>query len=193
MRRLICTAIAWVIAGTLGVAQKPPRVPPPVVRRVPPAVRKGQAKRPPGYFKRLRELSPKQQERVMANSPAFQRLPPAQQERIRENLRRWNALTPQQKAVFRQREEIFESLSPDQRQQLRAIFPEWRRLPEDRRRALMQAFRRLRDMPAGERQGFLASRELEQRFSPEERGILERLSTLLPAESRPASRDGDDE
>src|ERR1700693_1212275 len=45
---------------------------------------------PPVFFKRLRELPPEEQERVMANDRRFQQLPPERQAQIRDNLRHWN-------------------------------------------------------------------------------------------------------
>jgi len=162
------------LAGT-ALAQRP------APRRLGPPLRAGQANpRPPGFFKRLRELPPSEQERLMANNPRFRRLPPLRQQMIRERLNRWNAMTPEQRVRFRQREEIFESLSPAQREEARILFPQWQRLPPDRRAALMQAFRRLRDMPPGQRQSFLNSPEAARRFSPHERDVLGGLTRLLP-------------
>ena len=59
------------------------------------------------FYEHLRDLPPKEQERVLANDKRFQRLPPQRQQRIRENLRRWNDLSPQRKEQLREREEIF--------------------------------------------------------------------------------------
>lgn len=134
-----------------------------------------------GFFQRLRDLPPAEQERFMAENPRFRRLPPARQRLIRERLRRWNALTPEQQDLFREREGIFRGLSPAQRQEARAVFPEWRELRPDRRQAVMQAFRQLRDLPPDQRQRYLASPEVQQRFSPQERHVLEGLDKLLPS------------
>lgn len=49
-----------------------------------------------------------------------------------------------------------------------------------RRRNLMQAFRRLRDLPPNERERLLSGPEIEERFSPDERRLLEGLLRLLP-------------
>ena len=116
----------------------------------------------------------------MANNPRFRRLPAWRQQMIRERLRKWNAMTPQQKQKFRQREAIFQSLSPEQRKEARSVFPQWRALPPARRQAVMQAFRHARDLPPAQRARFLASPDLEQRFSTQERHILEGLTKLLP-------------
>jgi len=134
----------------------------------------------PGFFQKLRELPPDEQAKVMENDARFQSLPPERQQQIRENLNRWNAATPEEKETLRQREEIVQSLSAAQRDRLRQVFPRWRQLPPDRQQAVMQAFRKLRDLPSAGRDKFLASPEVEQQFSPEEREILTSLKGLLP-------------
>jgi hypothetical protein len=166
-------------------------------RSVEPGRREGgafQLRRPlaGGVFRRLRELSPAEQRRVMANNPVFRSFSPERQELIRERLRQWNAMTPQEKERVRQREEIFESLSPLQRREARNIFPQWRDLPPARRQALMVAFRHLRDIPPDQRQTYLNSQPVREQFSPHERDILEGLNRLLP-ESHAVAQDDPDQ
>ena len=134
----------------------------------------------PSFFSRLRDLPPKEQERVLTNDERFQSLPPERQDRIRENLRRWNELPPQRKEQLREREAIFSRLSPAQRQEARGIFREWRELRPIERQRIMRAFRYMRDIPPGERQRFLDSARVQQRFSPQEQNILRGLGRLLP-------------
>lgn len=145
-----------------------------------------------GFIQRLEELSPKEQERILANDERFQRLPAEQQQRIREHLGLWNSLSPGEKQQIRERREIFLSLSPAQRREARALFPRWHRLGAERRHELMKAFRRLRDLPPGKRTRFLSSSNVETRFSPEERELLAGLSQLLP-DSQLAAGDGPEE
>ena len=135
---------------------------------------------PQGFFEKLRELPPDEQAKVLENDAHFQRLSPERQQQIRDNLNRWNAATPEQKQTLRQREEIVQSLSAAQREQLRQVFPRWRQLSSDRQQAVMQAFRKLRDLPPAGREKFMASPEVQQEFSPEERDILTSLKGLLP-------------
>ena len=139
-----------------------------------------------GVFRRLRELPPAEQRRVMADNPQFQNLPPGRQELIRERLQQWNSMTPQEKERVREREEILDGLSPAQRQEARNIFPQWRELAPPRRQALMVAFRHLRDIPPEQRRPFLDGQRVQEQFSPHERDILEGLNKLLP-ESRAGS------
>jgi hypothetical protein len=144
-----------------------------------------------GIFRRLRELPPAEQRRVMANNPQFRNFSPERQELIRERLRQWNAMTPQEKERVRQREEIFESLSPMQRREARNIFPQWRGLPPARRQALMVAFRHLRDIPPDQRRPYLDSQPVREQFSPHEHDILEGLNKLLPESHGPPPDDPD--
>lgn len=189
VRGLVAALLALLVAAGLSLAQAPrarigrrhaegmtgPR------RERAQTPKKDQHPHAPDFMKRLRDLPPEEQERILANDERFQRLPRRRQEQIRKNLRRWNALSPEQKQRLRERQEIFESLSPQQRKEARAIFQQWRELSPGPRQELMQAFRRLRDLPPNERQRYLSGPEMEKQFSPEERGILGGLSKLLPA------------
>lgn len=148
--------------------------------------RNGEAR--PGFFRRLRDLPPKEQERVLANDKRFQSLPRERQKMIRENLRRWNQLSPQRKQQLRERAEIFARLTPAQRQEARGIFREWRELGPLERRKILRAFRMMRDLPPGERGRFLASPRVRERFSPHERNMLRKLGKLLPPQE-PAKED----
>jgi|SRR5579875_1567804 len=135
---------------------------------------------PPNFFRRLRNLPPGEQERILQNDAAFHRLPVWRQQRIRQNLRRWNALSPQQKQVIRQRQRILRSLSPAQRKNLQRIFPQYRRLSPPQRAQVMTAFRRLRNMPPAARRRLLSNPQFQQRFTPQQRHILRGLNRLLP-------------
>jgi len=150
------------------------------------------ARRPMGMLRRLRELTPMEQRRFMANNPQFLRLPPERQDLIRQRLRQWNAMTPQEKERVHEREEILAGLSPAQRQEARRIFPQWMDLTPGRRQAVMVAFRHLRDLPPGERRGFLDSQPVREQYSPHEREILEGLNKLLPTSGERPSEPPDD-
>ena len=134
----------------------------------------------PAFFQQLREMTPEEQERVMQNDERFQNLPSDRQQQIRENLKRWNAATPDERQLLQQREQILESFSPEQRDQLRQIFPRYRQLSPESRQSVMQNFTKLRNLPPGDRDKFLSSPEVQQ-LSPDERGILGDLKSLLPA------------
>jgi hypothetical protein len=178
-------------AGTKSEAgpQHPPTTPGEQENRGPRGEGQRQPPRPGAFFKRLRELPPAQQRRIMANNPQFQRLPPDVQELVRERLRQWNQMTPQQKEVVREREEIFAGLSPAQRQAARAVFFQYRDLTPLRRQAVTVAFRHLRDLPPDQRQPYLDSQTVKEQFSPHERDILGGLNKLLPGGPSAAPED----
>ena len=150
-------------------------------------MRAGQAARRAGFFARLRELPPKEQEQILKNNKRFRNLPPQRQQRIRENLRRWNQLSPEQKQQVRQRERIYSHLTPEQRQGVREMSGEWRNLRPEERRQVRLALRRMRRMTPEERQRFLDSAQFRQRFSPEEQNILRGLGNLFPGGDPPAN------
>lgn len=145
------------------------------------------ARRHPGFFERLRDLPPKEQERVLRNNKRFQQLPPERQQRIRENLRRWDQLSPEQKARIRQRERIYSRLSPEDRQRVRNMAGEWRDLRPAERRRVRMALRRMRGMTPEERRRFITSPQFQRRFSPREQNILRGLDRLFPG-NRAATR-----
>lgn len=181
---LLMAALAFAVSPRVAQARRLQRLRPAAERGAPRRHRLNRAmnrrNRRPGFFKRLRELPPAEQEQAMASDPKFQSLPSARQQQIRQRLARWNAMTPEQQQRFREREEIFEGLSAEQRRQAREVFREWRQLPPERRAALNQAFLRLRDLPPEKRDLFLNNPEIQQRFSPHEREVLNGLGRLLP-------------
>jgi Protein of unknown function (DUF3106) len=144
-----------------------------------------QAARRAGFFARLRELPPKEQERILKNNRRFQSLPPERQERIRENLKHWNQLSPDEKQQVRKREQVYSQLTPEQRQNVRQMSGDWRNLRPAERRRVRMALRRMRGMSAEERQKFLDSPEIRERFSPEEQNILRGLGQLFPDADAP--------
>jgi hypothetical protein len=153
---------------------------------------RGMRGRHQGFFMRLRDLPPKEQEQVMANDPRFQSLPPERQERIREHLKRWNALSAEQKQSIRQRERVFEGLSPAQRREVRSIYPDWNRLDRERKQEVMQTFRHMRAMTPEEREKYLRSPEVERQFSLDERRVLQGLNDLLPGSSLDSTDESED-
>jgi Protein of unknown function (DUF3106) len=144
-----------------------------------------QAVRRAGFFARLRDLPPKEQERILNNNRRFQSLPPERQERIRENLRHWNQLSPDEKQQVRKREQVYSQLTPEQRRNVRRMSGEWRNLRPLERRRVRSELRRMRGMTTEERQKFLNSPQFRQRFSPEEQNILRGLGGLFPGGNAP--------
>ncbi|MBI2816108.1 MAG: DUF3106 domain-containing protein [Acidobacteria bacterium] len=135
---------------------------------------------PPPLMDKLKDLPPEEQENVIRNNERFQQLPKEQQDRILRRWHRFQALPPEQKEMIRKRREAFERLTPEQRQKVRELFPRWRDLPDERRRALQDEFRKMREMSPEERDEYLSSKDVENRFSSEERELLKDLNSLGP-------------
>jgi len=134
---------------------------------------------PPPLFKKLRDLPPEEQEKVLRNNQRFQELPKERQDELLNRLHRFQALSPEQKEMIEQRFAAFSKLTPEQREKVREIYQQhWRNLPPARRKALTEEFRKLREMPPGDREKYLSSNELEGRFNPDERDILRQLNSL---------------
>lgn len=138
-----------------------------------------------GFFARLRDLPPKEQDRVLKNDRRFQGLPPERQQKIRENLQHWNHLSPDQKEQIRKREKIYSHLTPEQRQHVREMSGKWRDLRPSERVRVRVALRSMRGMTPDERQKFLDSRQFQERFSPDEQKIVRGLSELFPDADAP--------
>ena len=187
--RLASVLLALLVVAGSGLAQVRrgrggggPQGPPRGERRMGPIARPDRDfhRHEPGFLRRLRDLPPEQQERVLRNDERFQRLPPERQQMIRERLRQWSALSPEERQRIRERQEIFMNLSPEQRREARALFPRWQQLEPERRQEVMRAFRQMRDLPPKERPQFLSRPDVQKRFHPEERRLLEGLGRLLP-------------
>ena len=144
-----------------------------------------QSARRAGFFDRLRDLPPKEQERVLKNDRRFRELPPERRQKIRENLLRWNELSPEQKAQVRRREQVYSHFSPQQRQNVREMYGKWRGLGPTERRRVRMALRRMRAMTPEERTQFLDSPQFSRRFSPEEQRIVRGLVRLFPSGDAP--------
>lgn len=188
-RRERAVAVVVLLAGALLAAvpltaQKAPRVRRLQKMQVRQAMKQERA-RQPGFFERLRDLPPSEQERILQNDRRFQRLPPERQQKIRENLQRWNQLSPEQKAKLRQRERILAQLTPEQRQHVREMSRQWREMSPAERRNVRIALRLMRNMTPNQRQKFLDSPQFRNHFSPEEQNILRGLGSLFPDATAP--------
>lgn len=121
----------------------------------------------------------------------FQRMTPQQRRRA------LNALPPERREMFERRLEEYRSLEPEERQRLARQLDNFRQLPPERQKAIRQMRRKLADMPAARRRMMageiqelrgldeearrerLNSPEVKERFSEEEREMLQDLSSVL--------------
>ncbi|MCX6624483.1 MAG: DUF3106 domain-containing protein, partial [Acidobacteria bacterium] len=86
-----------------------------------------------------------------------------------------------QRRGLEQRYERFRALPPEQQQRIREVYQRMRDLPGARQWAVHREFRHLLRLPEPERQSTMQSEEFRDRFSNEERTLLNDLVTLLPA------------
>ncbi|MBI3670990.1 MAG: DUF3106 domain-containing protein [Acidobacteria bacterium] len=134
---------------------------------------------PPPWMERLRDMSPEQQHRFLSNNERFRNLPPERQAQIRRRLQHWNSLTPEQRQAFREREHIWAQMTPEQQRHVREeLLPKWQQLPVDRRQVLLGKLRALRGLHESERAAKLNDPAFLSDLNPDERGMLQELSSF---------------
>lgn len=140
---------------------------------------------PPKWLDKMRDMSPKEQERFLQNNQRFQALPPERQEQIRRNLQKWNSLSPEERNAIRNRERVLEQMTPEQRQYVRnSLLPRWQQLPVERRQAIRGRLRMLQGMTPAEREAALDDARFMRGLNPDEQSLLRDLNSLRnpPAE-----------
>jgi hypothetical protein len=131
------------------------------------------------WVDKMRDLSPRQREQVMRNSPAFQGLPHEQQDRIRSQFGQWDHKTPQQRADQREREQVWRQLKPEQRDHIKNdVLPNWSHLPPDRQTAIQNRLGILKNMPESARNQRLNDPNFTRGLSEEDKATLRDLSHL---------------
>jgi DNA-directed RNA polymerase subunit F len=146
--------------------------------------RTGQGPHLGDWLRKNRNLSPEEQDRMLANDAHFQQLPPEAQQRLRERLREFNNLSPEEQDRILDRMDRFGHLTPEQQKRAREMVRRMRALPEERRRKIHQTFGELRGLAPEEREGKLNSEPLSTELSSEERDLLREMFTLPPPPRR---------
>jgi hypothetical protein len=175
----LLAALAWTPAAEAqriapGVG---PGIRGPVKRSFPGPARKAAAQ---NLVDHLMSLSPDEQRDFMQHDRRFQRLPPRQQENIQRRIEEFNKLPAARREALRERYELFRQLPPERQDRARALYRQWSRQREDRRQEMRREFRHLREATPEERKLRMESDEYRDRFSEEERGLLQGLVDLLP-------------
>jgi len=195
---------AWIAASVLGLAlagtpslAQERREEPPHKNQVPRPEKQGRAPyRPNGagqnpgahagqWLREHRNLTPEQQRRALESDPRFRNLPPQQQQRYREQLDRFNRMPAEQQERVLNRMETWEHLTPEQKSQAREFHQQMQQLPPERQQAVRNAIQSLRAMPPEARQRAIESDAYKQRFSPQERQMLDGASRLPLAPAEP--------
>jgi hypothetical protein len=127
----------------------------------------------------MRDLSPGERERVLQNSPAFQKMQPEQQNKIRNQFSQWDNKTPQQRADQRKAEKNWRNMTPEQRQHIKNdVMPQWRQMPKDRRDAISKRLGILENMPESAKNQRLNDPKFTEGMSEEDKSTLRDLSHL---------------
>jgi Protein of unknown function (DUF3106) len=144
---------------------------------------------PPGWIKRLQEMTPAEQQKFLKNNARFRKLPPERRAEIRHRLRQWNRLTPEERQAVLDRQRVWEKMTPKQRRYVReTLLPQWRSLAADRRQILLRKLHALRNLDDAQRAAKLNDESFLAGLNPDERQMLRNLSNLrIAAASDPAS------
>ncbi len=139
---------------------------------------------PPGHLgdwlNQHRNLPVQDQERLLRNSPSFNRLPQDQQQRLVQQLHRLNQMPEPERQRRLAWGEAIEHMSPQDRTNLNNASRQFADLPPGRKAMVKQAFQDLRTVPADQRQTVLNSARYQNNFSPQERDILNNFLKVEP-------------
>jgi hypothetical protein len=119
------------------------------------------------------QMSPEERDKAM------QSLPPERQKQIRRKLATFNSLPAAEKEALREHYEAFSHLSPERQELVRKQMRRFGETPPERRKTLAREFQDLRNMSPADRQDRISSEEFRNRYSPEEREMLQDLSENL--------------
>jgi hypothetical protein len=139
---------------------------------------------PPGHLgdwlNQHRNLPVQDQERLLRNSPSFDRLPPDQQQRLVQQLHHLNEMPEPERQRRLAWGEAIERMSPQDRANLNNASRQFADLPPGRKAVVKQAFQDLRTVPVDQRQTVLNSARYQNNFSPQERDILNNFLKVEP-------------
>jgi len=125
----------------------------------------------------MRNLPPRDRERVLQNSRTFQSLSPEKQNKIRQQFNQWDRLTPEQQSKLRENENTWRELTPGQQQHIKNdVMPKWREMPWDRQQVMSQKLRVLQNMPESARNRRLNDPNFTSGMSDNEKSMLKDLS-----------------
>src|SRR5215467_3022796 len=134
---------------------------------------------PRPFVDQMRDLSPRDRERVLQSSKSFQEMSPDKQNRIRQQFNQWDRLNPQQRADLRSKEDTWRRMTPDQRDYVKNnVLPRWKQIPWGRQQVIQQKLSVLQNMPESARNQRLSDPNFTRGMSDEDRATLHELSHL---------------
>jgi hypothetical protein len=106
-------------------------------------------------------------------------LSPQEQKKVIENYNKQRNLSPADRQEIKKREEIFGRLTPEQKDHVRNdLAPKWKQLPPDRQRAIQQRLGVLQNMPESARNQHLNDPNFTRGMNEEDKAMLRDLSHL---------------
>lgn len=123
---------------------------------------------------RLNAMPAEERRRVLGD------LPPHRRAELEKGLERYQKLSPEERERLSHRFRSFQRLSAGEREAMRDSFRRMIALPEGRRDAVRREMAELRQLSPETRQTRLASEEFKEKYSQEEREIMQNLSKAIP-------------
>lgn len=127
------------------------------------------------WLQRYENAPPEQGERALRSEPDFQRLPPDRQQKLVNRLHEFASKPPDERERMVERLQQIEKMPPEQRQELHRANENRKLLDPARKRQVNRAYNFLRELPPQQQEQFISSPAFQQRFSDEERGIINGL------------------
>jgi hypothetical protein len=125
------------------------------------------------FIERWNRLTPAEKDN------ALRKLPPERRREFERKLDEYEKLTPNEKRALRERLNRFSEMSPEQQDRVRALYRQFRGLPADRRQAINREVRNLRRLSEADRQAMLGSEDFRNRFSADERKLIEDAAGVI--------------
>ncbi len=126
----------------------------------------------PSPVEQLRKLPPAERQRVLES------LPPARRKRLEQRLHDYESLPKAHREQLDQAYDKFKNLPQQKQEAVRQSFSTFTQLPPDRKQALRQEMRTLRSLPEEKRAKRMSSREFQDKYNPDERRIMQEMTSL---------------
>lgn len=171
--RLLISILA--IAVALPLAAEPQAGP--KFKARPGAGKKGpMMRRAPAPWERLQRMTPSERREALRN------VPPERREAMEKRLENMRNMSPEEREKLRGSLEKFQDMTPERQQQLRESFRQFSEaFPPERRPEAQRMIRRLRSTSDEEtRKQLLSDKRYLERFSEDERKVIERMASEMP-------------
>ncbi len=171
MRLLPLIAMGCLLAGAASADPQPA-----LKRKGPGFLKKGPGPGlPPDVLERFNRMTPSERREALG------KLPPERRERMERRLKEWADTPPEERRRLEGSYARFQEMTPEKQQEVRQLFRRFGETFEPERRPQAQnAIRLLKREDAEGRKKLLESRRFQDRFSEDERKLLEQMANELP-------------